>query len=412
MQKRLPATLLCWVIVVACLAVTEKSLSAQVITRVARTSLIPPLQVATWPSWLSMAWQNVSPPQSGEMEQVGQMRKRIVELLVEAGQNEQAFAAAETLQGLGRYQAFAYLAAHSDGKPSESAADEAQRGFQFLSARNQEVLVADLMPITTLKGKQAFRDMLSRCVARDERVLALGRAAASAAANDPEIFEECLSELSSDLSGSSALDKRYTAVALQIAAEGLRKAGSDNDDRWLKIGEMAVAVLDKTPLNSADVFAHLASSCFLGGKEMEGNEMLERALEHLRRLGIGTVERMQGMVAITHAAEKLKERRLPTNWSEQAVDDAVKGKDDWRWELFVKAGRICHLTGDSERALGAWREAAKTASSNPNPLAKLTCRAMIALEAHDAGLKADEDLLRELGLVDEEGVNKGGTSAQ
>jgi|GEM_PF-5479401 len=412
MQKRLPALLLCWVNVVAFIAVTEKSLPAQVITRVARPSFIPPLQVETWPNWLSLAWQNVSPPQSGELEQVGQIRKRIVELLVEAGQTEQAFAAAGTLQGLGRYQAFAHLAAHSDGKPRESAADEAQRGFQFLSARNQEVLVADLMPITTPKGKQAFRDMLSRCVARDERVLALGRAAASSAANEPEIFEECMFELSSDLSGSTALDKRYTALALQAAAEGLRKAGSDHDERWLKIGKMAAGVLDETPINSVDVFAHLASSCFSGGKEMEGKEMLETALEHWRRLGIGTVERMQGMVAITHAAKISKERRLPTNWSEQALNEAVKAKDDWRWDLFVKAGRICHFTGDRERAVGAWREAAKTAGSNPNPLAKLTCRAMIALEAHEAGLKQDEALLRELALVDDEGMNKGGTRAQ
>lgn len=411
MQNRLPAMVLCWLNTVVCVAVTENSLSAQVITRASRTSLIKPLQVESWPAWLSIAWRRVSPPQSGELQQATTIRKGIVELLVEAGQIEQAFAAAATLQGLERYQAFAFLADHSEGKEHESAVAEAQRGFQFLSARNQEVLVADFMPITTPKGKEAFREMLNRCIEKDERLLALGRAAASAASKDSEIFEECLAELSFDTSGLNPLHRRYTAVALHVVAEGLRTADSKGSGQWLEICKSAAELLEKNPLNPVEVLANLASTCFAGGKEKEGQEMLQRALEHWRRLGIGTDERMQGMLAITQAALKAKEPRLPSNWGAQSQEEAGKGKGDWRWELLVKAGRISHLTGDIKSAVITWHEAAKTANSNPNPLVKLTCQALIALEAHEAGLTPSEDMLRELALFDEVGSNKEGTSA-
>lgn len=410
MQKRLPVMILWWLNAVACMAMTASSLPAQVISRVARTSFIPPVQVETWPVWLSMAWQKVSPPQSGELQQVVGIRMRIVRLLADAGQMEQAFAAAGTLQGLERYQSFAYLAAHSEGKLHESAVDEAQRGFQFLSVRNQEVLVADLMPITTPKGKEAFREMLSRCVERDERILALGQAAASAAANEPDIFEECLTELSSDVSGLNPLDKRYTAVALQVAAEGLRKADSKGDGRWLEICQLSAGVLEKTPINSAEIFVNLASSCFAGGKETEGQEMLQRALEHWRRLGIGTHERMQAMVSITEAAIKSKQERLPANWSARAVEEAQQGKNDWRWDLMVKAGRICRLTGDQKNAVITWKSAIETASSNDNPMVEAACGAMLVMEAHEGGIAAEEIEFNRLGLNRDEETKKEETS--
>ena len=402
-----------WILVLSVMvgALTGVTSQAQVIARATRGGRVEPLRVETWPAWLSLAWERISLPQSGEVEQASEIRGRIVEELMKAGHSDQAFAVAGLMQGFGRYQTFARLAQRLTGTLRETAEAEAQRGFQFLSARNQERLVADLMAITVPKGQRRLDVMLERCLDQEDRIVALGRAA-SAAANSGQvaIFQACVAELTKDVGGLNALEKRHTVKALLAAAEGLQNADLRSHGEWLELCGQATEILEQCALNSADLHALNARICFEGEHEEKGREALERAHLQLKQLGAGTSERMHAMIAMTEAVRASKGSRLPENWCALALYAAESGADDWRWDLLVKAGTITRLVEGGEAAVKIWRRAMESAESNPNEMVGMACAALIAMEAHDAGLTADETLVTQLKLAGSEGMKKEGTS--
>lgn len=378
----------------------------QVITRAARVRKDMKIRLEAWPEGLSRAWKKCWPAAEDELEGLAEQRVRIVKGLAESGHGEQAHAAAEVLVDWPRYAAFSHLGRRLRGEWRQSAIAEAERGFQFLSLRNQERLAVEMMGIAVEEGSGAVREMLGRCFDREERIIALGRAAHFAAGVNREVFEECIAELTDPGANRNALEKRHTAVALQEAAEGARLKGDSRGSGWAGICEAAAAILEQCPLNSAEVLARLAGTYFAGREEEKGAAMLGLAKTHWQRLGRGTPEGMAAMEAITEAAVKSAEDRLGEDWDRNAAEAAAQGEEDWRWELWVKAGRICRVNGNLEGAIAAWGEAMKRANGNANPGVRTACETMIALEAHEAGIRWEEVAERKTGRTISGGIKR------
>lgn len=409
MRKRITQAIIIRAAVVLWFATVGHAVHCQVISRTARMKKAPVVVLEEWPEGLSQAWQRVWPPHEDELDMVPALRSRIVRELAEAGLGGQAMAAAGWLGQATRYDAFARLGSQLKDGQAADAIEEAQRGFQFLSGRSQEQLAAQMMGIAVPRGQAAVREMLGRCPGKEERIVALGKAAFFAAAVSPTIFAECVAELTDGTVQRSPLEKRYTALALQEAAEGLRCAGKDD---WRDLCAKAGQVLSDCPLNTADVFAALAGTCFAGGEEETGKELLSHAQSHWQRLGAATPERMRAMVAITEAVVESGNDHLEKDWNRQALQAARTAEEDWRWELWIQAGRICRLNGEPKEAVQAWGEALKAAEANSNAMVKPACEGLIAIEAHEAGIKWADAVARERQLPVNGGENGEDTSGQ
>lgn len=370
---------------------------AQVIVRTPEREPVKVLDVAAWPPALAYAWGKVALLETTDALQVSDIRERVVRGLIGNEDLDQAEAAAKRLIGLGHFEALARVARASEGAKREHIRAEAERGFDFLSHRNQEQLVSEMVPLTIPEGWEAVHQMIARCLDVEARLVALGRAAAVAAPVDQLIFDRCIAMIEESINSLNRLGRRYAALALVEVAQSLvspRKSpdGLEND-RWREIAQSAADLAVGVP-NAESIYAELASVFLKGGEPEHAEVLFGKTMEPFERIGPTNPERMNLMEAVTRVANEFGDGRLPEGWAGQVLEEAELADEEWKWEVMILAGRVLIACDESELARKCWKGAVMNAVKNPNSVMLSICLATLALEAYEAGLGDNLDQLQ------------------
>lgn len=386
-----------YVVAIGCLTLLDVA-GGQVIVRTPERQQSEVMDVSAWPPTLAYAWDKVALLESTDALQVAEIRERVVQGLIGLGALDQAAAAAKRLSGLGYYSALARVAKASEGAKRKGFRAEAERGFDFLSHRNQEQLVSELVPLTLPEGWEAVHAMISRCLDVEARLVALGRAAATAAPVDPMIFERCLAMIEEATGSLNRLGRRYAAMAMTEAAKSLVSVGKLPDglqgDRWSEIAQSAADLAAGAP-NAEAIYAELAGVFLKRGKLEQANVLFEKAMAPFEQMGPSNPERMELMQAVTALAKEFQDGRLPEGWARQVQEEAELADDEWKWEVMILAGRTLVACDQNEQAMKCWKTAVMLAGKTPNSVVVSVCLAMLALEAHETGPDAKLERLQE-----------------
>jgi hypothetical protein len=376
---------------------------AQVLKRVPVEQASMNLDQSKWGGALAFAWEQVALLEADDALQVGEIRARVVEGLIELGEIEEAEAAANRLTGLAHYQLLAKAANAVEGEEQERLKAKAERGFDFLSHRNQEQLVSDMVIFAVSQGWEAVEFVLARCLDVEARLIALGKVAAIAGEHDEGLFERCVKAIREQSKGLNRLGQRYAAVAMTEAVEGWvkgRKATElGENERWYELALSASDVAVGTP-NAEEIYARLAQVLIHGGKREQGVMLYEKASLPFKQTRAATPERMELMRIVTQVADELGEGRLSTEWVEQVIEEADLADAEWKWEVMIQAGRIVQMCGQTELAMKFWKSAGQVAAKDSNAVVLSVCLALLALEAQEVGLWEDLGWIREWDLVE------------
>lgn len=373
---------LCWGMVL----LAQTWVWSQVLVRPPAEKSVPELTLSTWRPGLSQAWLWVAGMDAADATQAAEVRELVVGRLMELGNWDQAHASTRALSGLGRYQAFARLAARSKEAQQKMMLEEAERGFEFLSQRNQEQLVKELVELAVPKGWPEIDKWIKRCLDVEERMLALGRAAAVAVSTDEKLSERCLRELEKQLVGLNELQRRYAVLALIEVATAVQKEQavggiqSDAGMDWLSIANQAHEVCRQGVVDSGRLNAMLAELFHRGGRADEAAVLYETAWNQLGRQTVGSMERIEWISKLAEVGQIMGNERLSREWFEGVRAETELADVEWKWEHAMEVGRVAMTLGDKEDALQAWKMALALAHEKGNPVLGPVCAALIALE--------------------------------
>ncbi len=359
---------------------------SQVLVRPPAEKSLPVLTLSTWSPGLSQAWIWVAGMDAADATQVAEVREQIVARLMESGDWDQAHASTRALSGLGRYQAFARLAGRSQESQQKRMLEEAERGFEFLSQRNQEQLVKELVELAVPQGWEAIEKWIKRCLDVEERMLALGRAAAAAVNTDEKLSERCLRELEKQLVGLNELQRRYAVLALiEIATAAQKKqAGSGNQNDagmgWVSIANQAHEVCRQGVVDSGRLHAMLAELFYLGGRLDEAAVLYETAWNQQGGQAVGSMERIRLISKLAEVGQIMGSQRLSNEWFEGVRAETELADVEWKWEHALEVGRIAITLGDKEDAFQAWKIGLALANEKGSAVLGPVCAAWIALE--------------------------------
>jgi tetratricopeptide (TPR) repeat protein len=377
-----------WVLLFCCLNLSAEC-EAQVLVRVPVEQSPMNLEQSKWSGALAYAWEQVAMLESDDALQVADIRVRVVEGLIGLGEIEQAVAAADRLTGLAHYQMLARAAAAVEGAEQKRLRAKAEKGFDFLSQRNQEQLVSDVVVLAVPQGWESVTEVLGRCLDVEARLLAFGRVAARVAGKDKVMFERCIKLIEDQSKGLNRLGRRYAALAMTEAVEGWVQRREtvelEEDERWYEIALSASDAAVGTP-NAEEIYARLALVLIGAGKLEQGLTLFEKARLPFKQTRGATPERMELMGTVIQVAKVLGEGAFSGEWVEQVMAEAELADEEWKWEVLILAGRILQRCDEGELAMKCWRTAAQVAGKDPNTVVLSVCLGLLAMEAHELGL--------------------------
>ena len=377
----------------------------QVLVRPATPRASEIINPERWPGWLGWAGRAVSGVATAESRPLLEARVELLGALLNARQEEQAFALAETLSGLPRYQAFARMALTGSERASDWA-EEAKRGLVFLSARDQEQLVEDLIPVVSLEGAEAEEELIKRCDLWEDRAKALGAAAAHAARKGQwGRFDELVRRVEADKAkNEKPLVRLQIALAMVRLARALGPLPAGNPEevmsRMEQLSGWATELAAGSEVNPCEVWYGLAEAWCLMGQSDRAAEPFARGLRAWRLWSPGSEERVHHLERLGAVAARSTKLAEGLDWVGTARAEAEKAFVDWKWQAWIVAGRLAVDFEDPKSVESLLSQAVVEARKNPNPEVRLACEAAVAMTAAEAGLELNAETIKRLGLTD------------